>query len=411
MGPEIEQTRRIGALDGVRVVAILGVVCLHLLLIANIGVTTSKGASGAIFWGLLGNVIDLFFIISGFLIFLPMVRRGTAGSIMEYALDRVSRIVPGYWLCLAVVALLAVVAPIATSVSPSARDLLVHGFALQMPARLMDPGLVIGFGIDGPLWMISVIVGFYVVLPLIAERYIRHPIMGLAIAAVIAFAWRAASSHLPGLFSWVSSGSQPDFIVSLIATDQLPGWSFSFALGMTGAWAYSTCSRARMRRIVINPWFIFLSVFAYIGFSYVYGRQAAGLGGPSAGSFAREDPLLMLSSSASRAALIAILVLGPEWLQRPFAHGAFTRLSELSYGVYLSHIVVAVYLVDVFGVPQSGSLATVAILFAVVLPTSLFYATVSLAFVERPTMVRIRTLAKARGSAPPPIGRHASGAP
>ena len=61
-----QQTRvpRLPVLDGVRGYAILGVVAMHLLGAA--GFAQQRGTTADIvIWGLLGNVIDAFFIISG----------------------------------------------------------------------------------------------------------------------------------------------------------------------------------------------------------------------------------------------------------------------------------------------------------------------------------------------------------
>ena len=253
---------RIAALDGIRGLAILGVVAMHLLLIAQSPFGTSPGAAGTITWGLLGNVIDVFFIISGFLVFGPMVRRGGVGDIREYALARFARIAPGYWFCLAV--LFVLTTWFSTSpyiLSPDLSDIAINLTALQMPARMFDPSVSVGFGIDGALWMISIIVGFYVVLPLIARPYLRHPLAGLVIAAAITLGWKEAILHAGGFFESLSNGTAPASDIPLIAVDQLPGWAFSFALGMSAAWAYERLPAERIKAVVLNRWFI-ASAFA-----------------------------------------------------------------------------------------------------------------------------------------------------
>ncbi len=56
--------RRVPVLDGFRGYAILGVVSLHVLLLSKV-VTPGTDVS-LITWGALGNIVDTFFIISGF---------------------------------------------------------------------------------------------------------------------------------------------------------------------------------------------------------------------------------------------------------------------------------------------------------------------------------------------------------
>src|SRR5256885_1448530 len=85
-------TPRLPALDGLRGYAILAVVVLHVLGASGVLASIEGTRSGVVVWALLGNPIDVFMIISGFVLFLPAVRRGTFGSVREYALDRAARL-------------------------------------------------------------------------------------------------------------------------------------------------------------------------------------------------------------------------------------------------------------------------------------------------------------------------------
>jgi len=159
----------------------------------------------------LGNVIDAFFIITGFLLFLPT--RAARGLVRQRPRVRhrtrnapPSRLlgVPG--------------APdragrgrtaLAIDGSPSLASVGLHAATLQLPAKLFDPPLAIGFGLDGPVWMISVVAGFYVVLPFVASRYLRRPLVGLAVAALLSVAWKLAVVHFDGLFLALAEGAVP----------------------------------------------------------------------------------------------------------------------------------------------------------------------------------------------------------
>jgi peptidoglycan/LPS O-acetylase OafA/YrhL len=376
---------RIAVIDGFRALAILGVVSLHLLILSGALAALQGSALGIAVWGLFGNIIDLFFIISGFVLFLPIVARGGVADVGRYALGRAARVFPAYWLTLGVVLVLIGISPtIFAPTLPGADSVVVHLLALQMPARMLDGGLSVGFGVDGPLWMISVIVGFYVVLPFVAKPYVRHPLVGLALAAAITVAWKEAAVHLVGVFEVLDQGSRPAWIVPLTVVDQLPGWAFSFGLGMTAAWAYLTVPRESSAAFLRRPLVVIAALLAYVICAYLYGVKADDLSGPIAGSAGRTHILLSLASSASRAALMAVIVFGPLWLKRPFANRFTPWLAELSYGLYLIHFVAAVYLAKYLGLPSNGTPGTVALWFAVVLPVSLAYAYLSLRFVERP---------------------------
>ena len=289
-------SRRVPVLDGFRGYAILGVVSLHLLLLSK--VATPGTHVSLVTWGILGNIIDTFFIISGFVIFLPVVlREGRLGSIRDFAVGRAVRLLPAYWLSIAVVILLLVVVPGQADFRFIHRlpEILADMGALQMPIRLFDGTFQVGLGINGALWMISVIVGFYFVFPFIARSYYRHPLAGLAVAAAITLGWKLAVIHVPGVFGWLDHSNEATWVSQLIATDELPGWAFSFALGMTGAWAYVQVGKRDLLRRLQGRALIgaAVSLVACAICAYLYGRHASNAStGIIGGSTAREtaDP-------------------------------------------------------------------------------------------------------------------------
>ena len=404
--------KRVPVLDGFRAYAILGVVSLHLLLLSR--VAQPGNHPGLIAWGVLGNIIDTFFIISGFVIFLPVVRRrGNLGSIGDFGRGRVARLVPAYWLTLLVVLALLVVVPNQPDLRFVHRlpEILADMAALQMPIRLFDATFQVGLGINGALWMISVIVGFYFVFPFIARPFYRHPLIGLAAAAAITLVWKEAVLHLPGFWASLDGSGVPAWENQLIATDELPGWAFSFALGMTGAWAWvrftETGDAGRLHRPAAIA--AALSLVACAICAYLYGKHASNADtGIIGGSTARENPWLTMPFSAARAALMASIVLAPAWLQWPFDNATVRGLADQSYGVYLIHLVIAWYVGLVWlDLPRDGSLRAALLWFGVVIPASIGYAYLSRRFVELPAKRWILSARRERdpGIAPPRL-RH-----
>src|SRR5579884_4258341 len=63
----------IRALDGLRATAALSVLALHFLSFVNFQLTP-LGSATAAFWQYLGTGVELFFVLSGFLLFLPYAR-------------------------------------------------------------------------------------------------------------------------------------------------------------------------------------------------------------------------------------------------------------------------------------------------------------------------------------------------
>jgi acetyltransferase len=389
-------------LHGFRVYAILGVVALHLFGLS--GALSPGSGFALIAWGTLGNVLDVFFILSGFGLFLPVVARGELGDLRLYARKRAARLLPAYWVTLAILlVLMAIALPWLASGYPSPEEVAVQFSTLQMPVRLLDASLPVGFGVDGPLWMISVIAGFYVLVALLARPYLRHPVAGLALAAAITLGWKLAAVHLTGFFGAIEGGHTPAWIVKLIVVDQLPGWAFSFALGMTCAWAYVHLALPRPRE-QLERLALWVAPFALVAFgvcAYFYGSDAAQASGASAGNLARTSPFLGLAFTTSRAAVMGVIVLGPAVLSRPFANRAISRVAELSYGLYLMHLVVGIYLGGmILGLPRDGSVGATALWFAVVLPPTFAYAYLSVRFVERPALAWARRPRSVPKSAP-----------
>jgi peptidoglycan/LPS O-acetylase OafA/YrhL len=398
---------RVHAIDGFRAYAILGVVAFHLLGLA--GAVAPGTTTALITWGLLGNVIDAFFIVSGFVLFLAVVKRGgELGSVRGFALLRGSRLIPPYWITLTL--MLALLAFAATPPStpgveadglPSVPNVFVHLVGMQMPARMLDSNVLIGFGINGALWMISIIVCFYLVFPLIAKPYFRHPIAGLVAAAAITIAWKEGVQHLPGVLAAINMGDQPAWVEQLVAIDQLPGWAFSFALGMTAAWGYGRLGDLdadKVRRAA--TWVLPVALVACLLCAYFYGKHASAVSGATAGNLTRTETFLTMAYTLSRGVLMSAIVLGPVWVRAPFASRRVGSLAELSYSVYLIHLVIAIYLGETWlSLPSNGSVGTVALWIALVLPASLLYALVMRRYVERPSRAWARRVSSPREAA------------
>ena len=385
---------RLPALDGLRAIAILGVVLVHLLGISGALRPGQHGLGAVAIWGLFGNVIDVFFILSGFLLFMPVVLRdGELGDRRRYALGRAARILPTYW---ATIALLLVLMLAWHQPLPTAGEIAIHLTALQTPARLFDGGIEIGFNVDGPLWMISILVGFYLVLPLVARSYWRHPIAGLAAAAVLTTAWKLLAPQLAAELASIQTNPIPIGNMELSLVNQLPGWAFSFAIGMSLAHLYVWAqrndawpTRASVGRAALA------ALPAYCLFAYLYGRAAAPVGDATAGSVARTDAWVGLGSTATRAALIAILLSAPAWAQRPFASPILARFGRASYGVYVIHIPVAFYLgLLVLEVAPGQGPATFPLWLAIVLPPSLAYGWACSRWLDEPAKRWARRLAR-----------------
>ena len=139
----------------------------------------------------------------------------------RYARKRAARIFPAYWATLVVSLVMALIFVPDERPFPGLGEILIQFSGLQEPARLFDPSMPVSFG-NPALWMISVLIGLYILLPLVAGRYLRHPLIGLAIAAAITIGWKLAVVHWDGLFQTIAGGTTPDYLLTWITVDQLP---------------------------------------------------------------------------------------------------------------------------------------------------------------------------------------------
>src|SRR5512138_2233009 len=151
------QTRTFGSLDGLRAIAILVVVWHH-------------ATSGEPRWPIAGRGflgVDLFFVISGFLIVTLLLRerRRSGGiSLKDFYVRRFLRIFPPYYLMLAVVGAKAFLSPGNRSASVS-HDL---PYALLYVSNLVPMQSMLAI-----TWSLSVEEQFYLVVPAL-QRFARR---------------------------------------------------------------------------------------------------------------------------------------------------------------------------------------------------------------------------------------------
>lgn len=193
---------RIIGLDGVRGLGCLAVVVGH------VAITYSPTIHDRALLGMLGLALILFFALSGFLLFLPYVRRLTAEpdsakmpSTRQYALHRVLRVFPGY---LAIFLICNFVFQVAYVQNPAIQP---HGTD-QGTGMITDPLQLLAnvtlfqtyfpeyiqTGIN-PSWSLTLEIAFYVSLPLLGllmfslrKRTNVRPLVLAGLGALILFA-------------------------------------------------------------------------------------------------------------------------------------------------------------------------------------------------------------------------------
>ena len=242
----------IPALDGLRGIAVLWVIAFHYVVLSPASDPAVEALSR---WPWLESLarhgylgVDLFFLLSGFLLVMPWLARARTGApppaLREFYRRRVLRIVPAYYVHL--VLLFGAFLPMLQGwmywrpdAYVVAWNAIAHGAFLHLTSPLTSGSL----GVNGALWTLAVEAQFYLLLPFLAPLAARAPARTALAALAIAAAWRWASVHdlgplvalqlrLGAHWSW------PEPVVRHLLLTQLPSYLGHFGLGalLAAAW-------------------------------------------------------------------------------------------------------------------------------------------------------------------------------
>ncbi len=316
---------RIPSLDGLRGIAALMVLASHAYQYSELHIPV---LGSWILGGGQGGVM-LFFVLSGFLLYVPWVRAADEGrpppSLRTFAIRRVLRIVPAYWVCFLVIAVITAV----TATQPAMSTIVLH--AVFLPLFSQDTLL-------SAFWSLQVEWYFYFSLPVLAIVFAAIGARrGLAACVALAALWFVAV---------VVAAPRDQWFALLTST---PFYLAAFACGMVAAVVWS-----RSRTGPHAAWLVVVGLVAYLAISPI--------SGPTPGAVLSSLTNLALAPFAA-AAVLGVAQGG----LRQLAHPAMRVLGAVSYSLYLWHL----YLIK--ELPLGVALALVA-------PVTL----ASFFFVERP---------------------------
>lgn len=228
--------------DGLRALAALAVLGTHAFLLAG---AIDSGSAVARYTMRLEVGVTVFFVLSGFLLYRPFFRARLDGvpapATGPYAWRRFLRIVPAYWVALALSALWLGTA----GVLAFPDGLRFFGFGQTYSQSTISGGL-------NQAWSLCVEVAFYAFLPLwawIVRRaggtgpgVVRSELLGLAVLFVAAVGWKAAALR----------AGDPDEVVVTPSLLALPAFFDVFALGMGLAVLTVLLERDRARGAVVR---------------------------------------------------------------------------------------------------------------------------------------------------------------
>jgi peptidoglycan/LPS O-acetylase OafA/YrhL len=289
-------TRVFGSLNGLRAIAIIAVVWHH---------TYPRNEWAASSRGFLG--VDLFFVISGFLIVTLLLReRDRRGSIDlgAFYARRTLRIVPLNY------AVIFAVWGVSTWTDGSQARMVAHDvpFALTYTANFAPMASMLGI-----CWSLAAEEQFYLAWPLVERHLRRHAVKVLGLALALSLVISCGHAHF-GLWTWMPG--------MFLETTFVP-------IGL-GVWLahllHSPGTYSKLRPLLAGRWAAPAAILAIIIATSIPGRDISGL--PRLGLH-----LLMTW-------LVASCVYREDHGARAImSNRALSRIGVVSYGIYLLHMI------------------------------------------------------------------------
>jgi len=355
-------------MDGIRAIAVLFVLCIHswghaeapqyLVTVPVIHYVFSL--SGIIAY--MGVGVDLFFVLSGFLLAQHWMRADYLGqpkpSLKRYFKQRIFRIVPAYYVCLflTLVLLTPGYIPISLVTGHYGRLSILSHLAFLQYALPLSAG---SFGVDAQFWTLTIEAMFYATLPFVVRFFLRNRwVVSLPVATLLTVVWlvlcRTSIAPVVHFYQhYFSLPATPEAAVRYIMSYQYPGHFIHFALGMTLANLYVRWQlrlpAGRVFRAMTSPWagtgYFFAGCLVVLYSMNKVSWHATQVGF----DYARyvTDPkgwvpyyFHGIPFAIGFTLMMAGLLFGAKWLQRAFSFTPLRLVGVLGYSIYLWHVAV-----------------------------------------------------------------------
>jgi peptidoglycan/LPS O-acetylase OafA/YrhL len=360
-------SRRIANIERLRGLAALGVVLCHALGQFYGFTRYSPGPERLLGWA--GQVgVAVFFVVSGFCIRLPMARAltgdpGARLNVRRYLERRARRILPPYWMAIAVSIAVGLVSPIGLldgGHGPLNIGLHLVGLHTLWPRSFTS--------INGVFWTIGLEIQFYLAYLLLANRP-ATPAKGLALLVLALAAYGAASLAFPNPSPWRGVGQE--FVLATL-------WQWYIGAVLADLYVRHASAFAAVPRGL--AWAGRIAAFAAL--------FALGLGDP----VVAQVHLTYWALPFAALAAVAAALLG----RQPGRIGPLDALGQASYSLYLLHPAVLglVVLAAKAGgwPPLAGALTAI---LAAIAAALLSYRFVERPFLAKPTPPLARAAAAA----------------
>lgn len=330
----VEKHRRVVELDILRFFAALFVVLFHF---TYRGWTAPQGFTETSFpilgvvtkYGHLG--VDLFFLISGFVILMSVQGRSSA----EFAISRFVRLYPTYWVCLIISALVIVVTDSPTF-QVSASQLALNFTMIQEAFGVES--------VESVYWTLLVELKFYFLVLITLLLGLRKQFVGI-------------------LFLWLLIAAYQNFVAPITGLYRLtiPEWAGYFVAGSAFFLALQSGWNWRVGGLVLGGYVLCL-----------YNLEV------------RIAPAEVLTSQiiVSMFFLLFFGIVG-NWFQR-FQTPVFLHLGALTYPLYLVHETIGYLLINYFSAWNRFAALAIVIVITLIIAAAIVYC------FERPVLGKLR---------------------
>lgn len=380
--PPARSTSRVGALDGVRGLAALGVVVFHCTTDGRFLASLPSSMTFVVaLLDELGNFcVAVFFLLSGYLLFREFVRRllfdEPRTPLPHYFERRFLRIYPAYWVATIACVLVVGSAPVAGS---------AFGIFTLTERHFARSPVLLGLGVS---WSLYIEVAFYVFLPLFSglvwlgcrkrSTHVRLAVVLGSLAALV------VAAHL--WIGFVIAASPGDYRFRL----NLPPFLGWFALGMALAVAsvWSSSGRrlpAALKQMADRPWFCMMVVAAaFISIAIIQADFFGDSGRVLESTVKLQSRILLQGIAASFALLPFVLGDRPSRIRAAMNHRRLMWVGGVSFGIYLWHPIIIRIVMKI--IPVHSDLRGVFVLLVTVLPASILVGWASFRLIEKPAL-------------------------
>jgi peptidoglycan/LPS O-acetylase OafA/YrhL len=291
--------------------------------------------------------VPIFFCVSGFLISASWQR---SAGFRDFFTNRILRIFPALWLCFALsVALIAATGYFAKGVPH--KDFAIWTVAQITFLQFFNPAFLRDWGdgvVNGSLWTIPVEMQFYLLTPLIVGLYLRwRAVFWIAVGVFVAT--NLIHTHV------LASTADWDMLRKLAAVTFAP-WVYMFMLGAAANMAWG-----RLRPVIEGRFAYWLSAYAVVVVSSLFIDLGA-----TGNHIALPWAVILIGVTLSAA------------FTRPELAELCLRRNDISYGLYIFHMPIYNFAIEMGWLRNGWSWAVFASVFVV--------AALSWNFMERPAL-------------------------